>query len=132
VKRENQEQLDAFRQQQEEAERAAKNANPEQAAEIVETTWAVGRKRKKARDEIFGGVKLRKSSTTQKAAPALISEDGVTKSPEPAKVQTLTSESSKVPPPAAPEPAKHADGALSKTPAATALGLVAYSSDEDD
>ncbi|KAL9100247.1 MAG: hypothetical protein Q9163_004354 [Psora crenata] len=77
VKRETTEQLDAFRRQQEEADRALREG--EQGKEVeeagsptaLESNWAVGAKKRKRVKEKEGwrGVKLRKSSSSALDAP---------------------------------------------------------------
>ncbi|KAI5370827.1 Putative PSME3-interacting protein [Septoria linicola] len=142
VKRDTKEQLDAFRQQQLDAER--KNASPTATQNTSEqTTWAVGRKRKKDH-KALGGVKLRKSSSTAADKEAAVSSiaagvnitDEKTGPPQKPPVSgtvprsgedaivALTSKDEKK----GDAPPSTAAGAA----ASTGLGLGAYSSDEDD
>ncbi|KAF2209370.1 hypothetical protein CERZMDRAFT_4148, partial [Cercospora zeae-maydis SCOH1-5] len=70
VKRETKEQLDAFRQQQLEAERKLAKSDSSTGPghgtnSAAHTAWTVGRKRKKNPKDALGGVKLRKSSSTE-------------------------------------------------------------------
>ncbi|KAK5239836.1 hypothetical protein LTR16_011448, partial [Cryomyces antarcticus] len=66
VKKETLEQLDLFRKQQEEAEKAALSDTKQQSPPVKEEQWITsGKKRKKGREkEPRFGVKLRKSSST--------------------------------------------------------------------
>lgn len=142
VKRDTREQLDAFRQQQIDAER--KNASPAAAQDTSEqTTWAVGRKRKKDHKPL-GGVKLRKSSSTaadkESAVSSIVAVANITdeKTVPPQKPSVSST---------VPKAGEDAVGAItsgdekrkdipSSTAAGTAapagLGLGAYSSDEDE
>ena len=65
AKKQTSEQLDAFRKQQEEAEKAAKQDDTTAVEPETTESWSVGaRKRKKGREkEGIGGVKLRRLST---------------------------------------------------------------------
>lgn len=159
VRKENREQLEAFRKQQEETEQAAKEAEAVKGPEEVEQgAWTVGRKRKKGKDTLFGGLKLRRSSTTEKemgAEHSTASKAAATPSPSTAASQqddtslkTATREGVAAPP--AQTMATPADGEavgrVPKPPAASkvdkpqvpaqaaslGLGLGAYSSDSDD
>ncbi|KAK4506952.1 hypothetical protein PRZ48_000685 [Zasmidium cellare] len=130
VKKQTREELDAFRRQQEEAEKAAKVAGGEDASEAVDSTsWSVGKKRKKGREGLLGGVKLRKASSGEKASgtvePAANASPSTPKE-EPAKVADAVKGSGQPgsPPDKPAVPPKAASGA--------GLGLAAYSSDEDD
>ncbi|KXT06172.1 hypothetical protein AC578_1418 [Pseudocercospora eumusae] len=136
VKKETTEQLDAFRRQQEEAERAAKQAASHEAPETAEQeSWSVGKKRKKGKESLFGAVKLRRSSTTDKAeqpAPKAMDTKDSTKATESAagrdavKAEPDEKSSDKVTPVAA-----DTKTATKSTPTGVGLGLGAYSSDED-
>ena len=143
VRKETTEQLDAFKRQQEEAEKAATQEDGPSAVEVNEAWTAGPRKRKKGRESTIGGVKLRRTSTTEKAATekASIEEtvvpDTVPKAPAKAApvdavedimpaTKTRTSEST----------TKPADGnkpaSKPPSPGGLGLGLAAYSSDEDE
>lgn len=130
VKRETAEELDAFRRQQEEAEKATRATGSEDAPEGTQSTsWLVGKKRKKGREGPLGGVKLRKASSGEKTSVAAEREAATSASPpkeESVKVaKEVKSDSQKDNPAAKPaEP--------SKGTAPLGLGLAAYSSDEDD
>ncbi|CZT16659.1 uncharacterized protein RCC_02494 [Ramularia collo-cygni] len=137
VKKQTQEQLDAFRRQREEAEQAARVA-PEAEAPVMTESWTVSRKRKKGREDALGGIKLRKASSGAKAARsteqiATVDERPAASptanasyiSPEPKTVATEDK------PKAEEEPKDNSK--LSPLPSAgISLGLDAYSSDEDD
>ena len=133
--------LEAFRVQQGEAEKAAKLEEEGSTAPAVAETWSVGpRKRKKAREgEAVGGIKFRKTSTAKseerganqkQASAAAVGVDpkadlgnrDKTGSAAEGKSSVMTKD---ILPPAAASPPS--------PPAPTpGLGLVAYSSDEDD
>ena len=140
VKKETSEQLDAFKRAQEEAEKAAGQELPE--APEASAAWTAGpRKRKKGRDSTIGGVKLRRTSTAEKqVAPSATEEVNTPKKPQndDAGVQEVQEEKKKpidettesLPLPKAAESSTSAS--KSPSPPAGALGLAAYSSDEDD
>ncbi|KAK4905229.1 hypothetical protein LTR49_025464, partial [Elasticomyces elasticus] len=129
VKKETREQLEAFRKQQEEAEKAARleDGNEDPATE----TWTVGsRKRKKVREkESIGGLKIRRVSTAEeKDRPARpVAASSNTNDGKPAKSLDVNSvkptEGSAVP--------TIAKASKTIPPTLPALGLGAYSSDED-
>lgn len=130
VKRETAEELDAFRRQQEEAEKAARTTGPEDAPESTESTsWSVGKKRKKGREGLLGGVKLRKASSGEKTSVAAESEVAMPALP-------FKDESAKVVKEAKSDPKKDNPAVKptgpTKSTAPLGLGLAAYSSDEDD
>ncbi|KAK3672665.1 hypothetical protein LTR78_007477 [Recurvomyces mirabilis] len=139
VKKDTKEQLEAFRKQQEDAEKAAQQ--DEGSAEVTETTstWSVGpRKRKKEQNAGFGGVKVRRTSTakqeepstTNKPIPPSKGEKNVDLKPSPT-VHSASEKKANIP-----EPGHVASSPTSarkpSTPPAATLGLGAYSSDEDD
>jgi hypothetical protein len=141
VKKETREQLEAFRKQQEEAEKAAKQADgPDGAVDAVDATWTVGpRKRKKGKEkEGLPGVKLRKTSTADGPSEeprAVLSKTDTVE----AKSATSTNPSGLEQEQAAPntkpevgERSKEPTSIQKPSPPAAALGLGAYSSDEDD
>ncbi|KAF7185153.1 PSME3-interacting protein, partial [Pseudocercospora fuligena] len=138
VKKETTEQLDAFRRQQEEAERAAKQAGSPEAPETAEQeSWSVGKKRKKGKESLFGAVKLRRSSTTDKSEQATAKPTQTTESTKAAErapsqdaVKTETAENSSAN--ASPGVAADSKAAAKPAPTGVGLGLGAYSSDEDD
>jgi len=154
VRRETSEQLDAFRKQQEEVERAAALAEANNGAVLQdEEQWvASGRKRKKGRDkEQLKGVKLRKLSstsekplvassitTTSTTTPAVNAEKSLTPAAETEPKNGKSADNGlsreklpaaespiKTPPMASPKP-------LSKPPGSSVLGLSGYSSDDDE
>lgn len=130
VKKQTAEELDAFRRQQEEAEKAAKAAGPEDAVESTESTsWSVGKKRKKGREGLLGGVKLRKASSGEKTSVTVEPDVEASASPpkeEHAKVAKGVKRDSQIDGPV------NVSVEPSKPPAPLGLGLAAYSSDEDD
>ncbi|EME48857.1 hypothetical protein DOTSEDRAFT_49249 [Dothistroma septosporum NZE10] len=63
VRKQTAEEMQAFKQQQEDAEKKARAAETTHTAETENTSWAVSRKRKKGKEDVFGGVKLRKASS---------------------------------------------------------------------
>lgn len=155
LKQETTQQLDAFRRQQDEAERVARLAgNNEGDTTAEEEHWvSAGRKRKKGKDkESLMGIKIRrKSSTGEKAAPEPGSK-AHSGSPDDTHTQAANSTTPKatsqeptaevVAKTVSPRPKAEIDVAgsangkgtqtqkLKATP--VALGLGAYSSDEDD
>jgi hypothetical protein len=147
VKRQTREELEAFKRQQQEAEQAAKGV-VEPEAPMSTDTWTVSRKRKKGRDDVLGGVKLRKASSGAKAADDSAKVEGpastpammAAKEPSPEKAASIVassaedavSESAAVKEASSPATAV---AKLSTSPSpkpSTGLGLVAYSSDEED
>lgn len=158
VKKETSQQLDAFRGLQREAEKSAVPQDAEPVAEGAET-WVTGpRKRKKGRESVIGGVKLRRVSTTEKQAvsPAAdqssqgdkrvsLSATGPTKKEEvPAEgaasasfdkqdaTRSTASPKEAVKKQSPPETEKEGKPSKSSSPPAVGLGLAAYSSDEDE
>lgn len=136
VKKDTKEQLDAFRKQQEDAEKVAKQADNADEPAATEG-WAAGpRKRKKGKDkEGIGGVKVRRTSS-QAAKPGELTTVTAAREPpelpaKPSTEQTVTKTA------ASNETAPHATAktAVSPSPsppaAAPGLGLGGYSSDED-
>lgn len=139
VKKETREQLDAFRKQREEAEKAAQLEEGEQAPAAATETWSVGpRKRKKGREkEGIGGVKLRRISTAER-------EDEVAVNPVPNVAEKARGQKAASPTTPRAGTAVESGKAILKDdvpkaattkatpPPVSALGLVAYSSDEDE
>ncbi|KAF2172980.1 hypothetical protein M409DRAFT_62638 [Zasmidium cellare ATCC 36951] len=128
VKRQTREELDAFRRQQEEAEKAAKVGGPEDSTEAVDgTSWSVGKKRKKGREGLLRGVKLRKASSGERASAA--AEPAASPSPPQEEQAKVTDEVKR-----GSETASPADkpAVPPKATSGAGLGLAAYSSDEDD
>lgn len=147
MKRETKERLDAFRRRQEEMEKAGvKNGDgdPEEAVVPVPTeSWAVGpRKRKKGKeDRPLGVLKIRKASSSEKGSerppinPPTALQTGVDTTGSP--LENTISREPEVK--AAEEKPSSQDAgrsqAVEKSPSPTgapALGLGAYSSDEDE
>ena len=149
MRKETTQQLDAFREQQREAERTAVQPDASPEAESAET-WTTGpRKRKKGRESTIGGVKLRRVSTSEKQAPSPTAtkiseperptdESAAVATKEDMKATQTTSNKSQEEPAdgsdaQSPEvKKKENDSPKSPSPAAAGLGLVAYSSDEDE
>lgn len=143
VKKQTSEQLDAFKQAQQEAEKAASQQDSSNVPDTAEA-WTTGpRKRKKGRDSTIGGVKLRRTSTTEKqpVMPSSATEDAdgpkkgkddpVAPVPQPHEEAKAVSE--KMIPPSSPgEVGPKTSASKSPSAATLGLGLVAYSSDEDD
>jgi hypothetical protein len=151
VKKETTEQLSTFRRQQEEAEKAARSEEVAEAPEGQES-WAAGpRKRKKGKESGIGGLKIRRTSTSEKHVVTPGSRDS--KDVEEQQSPTLTGGADdQALPSTSPErqqsPANDdgtikTDAAKSKesaspqttkppSPPATGLGLGAYSSDEEE
>ncbi|KAI9814370.1 MAG: hypothetical protein M1827_003225 [Pycnora praestabilis] len=162
VKRETTEQLDLFRRQQEEADKAllvdAERTNADSGSlPVEEEQWVInGRKRKKGKDkEGLKGVKLRKSSSTRERPPAPITPAAAIKidphgqansSPSasltksPVKQQQVVDKSgphgrAANPPPQAVQSVVNVTaprGSIPPVEGALGSGLVQYSSDEDD
>lgn len=153
VKRETRDQLDAFRQLQNNAEKAAAAQEREGGDDLDGEkqgggeTWAAGpRKRKKGREGILGGVKIRRTSMAEKqqeinpatadsdASPAAgdalprLSNDAASlnlKGKDETSANTKSAPAVRATEPSpAPSP--------SPPPALPGLGLAAYSSEEDD
>lgn len=131
VKKETAEQLELFRRQQEETEKAARlAAGHDEPAQESNNTWAVKKRKRTREKDNLPGVKLRKSSSS--AQPPL-QESPRDPAPTP---KTDEPKASELPPgaieKAATQVAKSPTPTIDKSPpVATALGLGAYSSDED-
>ncbi|KAG9555520.1 hypothetical protein KCU71_g14712, partial [Aureobasidium melanogenum] len=147
VKKETAERLEAFRRQQEDTEKASRGAAPEASNQSEGDTWAFNaRKRKRTKEkEAIAGLKLRKSSSsatqmTPDGAAATPSDDKNQSPPSPAPTPANQSAKPVQPPAAAIDKAvidkvdqAPAVATASTPPApASALGLAAYSSDDDD
>ena len=149
VRKETAEQLNLFRRQQEEADKAsldltvAGTENPSETTlgpSTVESQWAINaRKRKRVKDkEVLPGVKLRKSSSTVEKPTGL--SPGTTKptngekrsqtqdSPKPTIDQAKSSQVDDKETVGSPQTQASRD---SPKPTVGALGLAGYSSDED-
>jgi hypothetical protein len=135
-KKHTKEHLEEFRKQQEEAERAAKelDAAAAAAAPVVSETWAVGsRKRKKGKekDGLVGGLKIRRTSTGDKAketGDATAKDQAAGSSRETPVIADKCAETSSE------KVADKSGASTSPSPppvTAAGLGLGAYSSDED-
>ncbi|KAI5256690.1 hypothetical protein E4T42_01499 [Aureobasidium subglaciale] len=151
VRKETAEQLEAFRRQQEDTEKASREAAPEASNQSESDTWAFNaRKRKRNREkEAIAGIKLRKSSSSMAqmtedagATSGAVSDDKKQSPPSPGPAPASQSASAKpVQPPVAAMDEVVSDQ-VNKAPAtvrasaspkpAAALGLAAYSSDDDD
>ncbi|KAL9002022.1 MAG: hypothetical protein Q9188_005029 [Gyalolechia gomerana] len=151
VKKETIEQLDLFRRQQEEADRALLNhtTNTSTSREAhspvndtsTDSSWAINaRKRKRNKgNDVKPGLKLRKSSTTEKppavlpgAAASASPAEGALEELKPSQKATAASDNSlNTVDGSFKDTHRHSSVAFEKaTP--TALGLAAYSSDEDE
>lgn len=140
VKRETAEGLEQFRRQQEEADKKARGSDEPRAADegspiVDEEQWVTGgRKRKRAKEKDgLKGVKIRRSSTTEKAADPSVTQASSSSCPSTTKKLAKGTESK------APEQSKSKPAPLAsaeKAPPAPAknsgLGLVDYGSDDDD
>lgn len=143
VKRETAEQLELFRKQQEETEKAARLAGADEPSNEGET-WAV-KKRKRGREKETLGLKLRKSSSTNSHSIETVKEEaratteppGQEKPRDPAPTPKHTEpKSAGLDPPAVEKAVAKAAKSPTPTvekspPPAVALGLAGYSSDED-
>jgi hypothetical protein len=155
VRRETTQQLDAFREQQREAEKSAVQPDASPEAESAETWTAGPRKRKKGKESTIGGVKLRRVSTSEKqAAPTTPAKDAESEKPtdtsanigmkEDKKLARGTSATSQEDPADAARSQdaveaqvpqgmrKESDSPKPPSPVTGGLGLVAYSSGEDE
>ena len=153
MKRETTEQLDLFRRQQEQADKALLEEGGDQeegkagSPTAVESQWAVNaRKRKRAKEkEGLKGVKIRKSSTSE----GLDRRESASQEPEKAGAVPSTTDIKEkegalqapkgkatavtpVSPPVKPSKASAATSSNPETPKPGGLGLAGYSSDEDD
>jgi len=138
MKKETVEQLEAFRKHQEEAEQVAKQEESTETPAATET-WAVGpRKRKKGRErEGIGGVKFRRTSTSElrsEVAPVLERKGAEAEGAQPAAPPETRSKDDVclVSGSAATGNAATTKAPAAQTPPGPSLGLAAYSSDEDD
>lgn len=137
------EKLAVFRQHQEELERAALGTGDSPVGEKGETWVASGKKRKKVKDkEIFKGVKLRKTSSSAQKSTSSGTDLAKDRSsseqkPESGKAELAPTASLAPNTPATSQVSATADRPAPKrvehpkTSPALALGLGAYSSDED-
>lgn len=134
MKKETSEQLELFRRQREEAEKALLGDDANAPAESVtagspieEESWATSKKRRRGKDKdtLLKGVKLRKtSSATEEKAPKPDPNEKKSQGPSLDEDSTVAKQSGKniEPPSASTQPAPQK---------ASALGLGDYSSDED-
>lgn len=133
VKKETAQQLELFRRQREETEKAARLEGAEESTEQIET-WAV-RKRKRVSQKELPGVKLRKSSSAaaspSSSAPKTDPPAGRTSRDSPPKSTTLASETDIGTLPrlqeTVPTISQLPTPAIEKPPPAVALGLGDYS-----
>ena len=148
IRKETIEQLDLFRKQQEEAEKAMLAEQNIDDPPGEEEQWVISeRKRKKGKNkEALRVVKLRKSSTSEQALPASKAASSPEAPPQPTAMQVKPVETAK----AVSSPTKvipkqnqqaKAQSPVKELPSASpqpqhpkplALGLANYSSDEDD
>ena len=139
VKKETRAQLEAFRQRQEDAEKAAKVEETSEAPPVSES-WSFGaRKRKKGREkEAIGGVKLRKASRSgedRERDVALTKEQGRKRTKDDSKASKegkASDEGAKPEVKAARETVEAKSTESSVSSGTPSLGLAAYLSDEDD
>ena len=131
VKKDTREQLDAFRKQQEDAEKAAKQAErAEEPAAAESWTTSGPRKRKKGKDkEGIGGIKVRRTSS-QAAKPEELSTVPAMREPPKHDIKAEPPTSSDKAP-TSQQPAKPASVSPAPPIATPGLGLGGYSSDED-
>lgn len=140
-KKDTKEHLEEFRKQQEDAERAAKEQEGAASPPTAGDNWAAGpRKRKKGKEKDgFGGLKIRRTSTGEKAAGEKIVEEkskytdestGQHKTKADGEEVATTNQVKAM---AEDKTKQKAPASVSPTPPAPAagLGLGAYSSDED-
>jgi len=137
VKQKTAEELEAFRRQREEAEKAVTREGVTEAPPESHEIWNVGpRKRKKGKETAgIGGIKIRRTSTNDGEKPLTIRGDAEAESPPIAPLKALANENfargtaSKLSPTPADE--SKPGTAPASPPAIPLLGLGAYSSDED-
>ncbi|KAH8586170.1 N-terminal domain of NEFA-interacting nuclear protein NIP30-domain-containing protein [Bisporella sp. PMI_857] len=139
VKEEMREGLEAFRRQQEEADKRARtgDAVAEEGFPIGEEQWpAGGRKRKRVKEkEVLKGVKLRRTSTAGDAAKFSIPVTASLANLQAATIKDKNIKSSKEPrerirKPEAGSTIEKSNASITNTK--TGLGLVDYGSDEDE
>ena len=141
VQKQTREQLYAFRQAQEEAEKVVNQENESSAPDSTEAWTSGHRKRKKGGAGAIGGVKLRRISTSEKQPAPSATEAVSTQSPQasperihepPERAKPIANTTELTPTPKTKE--TDTSTLKSQSPAATAagLGLAAYSSDEEE
>lgn len=139
VRKDTKQQLDAFRKQQEDAEKVAKQVDNIEEPPATES-WALGpRKRKKGKErEGLGGVKLKKMSTSEAKEAAAADAKSSNSSSESPQAEGAASEVTAASSKSAPQTAQKTEVQVThdSRPAAPAkgpsLGLAAYSSDEEN
>jgi len=143
IRKETREQLDSFRKQQEEAEKAALLGEDTAGPAVEEDhLFAAGRKRKKGKEkEPLRGVKLRKSSSTsEQPSPAIKSAVHTQMEKKAVSAASSTPREALRPKDSNPSSGKGqkvstlaASASLpAQSPRPSVLGLANYSSDEDD
>ncbi|KAF1356360.1 N-terminal domain of NEFA-interacting nuclear protein NIP30-domain-containing protein [Delphinella strobiligena] len=130
VKKETAEQLELFRRQQEETAKAARLAEGHDEPAQESNTWAVKKRKRTREKDNLPGVKLRKSSSSAQPplqdSPRDPAPTPKTDEPEASELPSAAIEK------AATQVSKSPTPTIEKAPpVATALGLGAYSSDED-
>ncbi|EGP92223.1 uncharacterized protein MYCGRDRAFT_28186, partial [Zymoseptoria tritici IPO323] len=75
VRKQTREELEAFKRQQQEAEQAAKVMDVLPEPPVETSSWTVSRKRKKGREDVLGGVKLRKASSGAKTPGEAVKDE---------------------------------------------------------
>ena len=139
VKRETAEGLEQFRRQQEEADKKTRIGSDEpQAADegspiVDEKQWvAGGRKRKRAKEKDgLKGVKIRRSSTTEKAADPSVTQASSLSSPSTKRLAKGTESKAPEQSKSKSAPLAPAEKALPAPAKISGLGLVDYGSDDD-
>lgn len=144
VRKQTSESLETFREQQREAERGATQQDAEPEVEVAEVWTAGPRKRKKGKEGMIGGVKLRRVSTSEKQATSSASNDAEEEQPGKAispqaeekskpggSSKDATAQTAIESQEASKEEAKASPPKPSSRPAG-GLGLGAYSSDENN
>ena len=148
VRKETTQQLDAFREQQREAEKSAVQPDASPEAESAEIWTAGPRKRKKGKESTIGGLKLRRVSTSEKQAgptnaakdsdpekPTDTSATGTKEDEQTVRGTSVISQEGRADALEAHVPQgkrKESDSPEPPSPTTAGLGLVAYSSDEDE
>lgn len=133
VRRETRRELEAFRREQEEAEKRAVGENEGVETEVGESWTRGARKRRRRRgDDVVGGLKIRRTSTAEGSkAPATIVAVEDPKDSSSTKADNKETNEAKVVNTSDSLPRK-VSTSPSPPAAGLGLGLAAYSSDDDD
>jgi len=140
IRKDTREQLDSFRKQQEDAEKAALAGEEMTPAVEEEQLFTAGRKRKKGKEkEPLRGIKLRKSSSTSEQPSAALEKATCKPQVEKKEVSAALASPVGVFKSKGPNPSGGAEGQKSpsasppaQAPKSSILGLANYSSDEGD